>query len=250
MIEAGVFKARQLTDEQEVRGHTEHMGDAAGWVGQQIQRMLRIELTHDHQRRAQVKAGHRIQADPADVELRQVGQAFRTAGEFSLHRRVDRVEELRPIGDLCTLGASGGAGGVHQHPDIVEARSMPLAPCNAGSDGLLIGAVSAVALEQGHRDLAEALELSGLLAELCAVEQHARFRVIEDEFQLGHRQPPVKGQMNGPDAGRCKDDFVVVSGVMAQGGDSITWLHTGFTLQKTGECLDTPVHLRVGESPA
>jgi hypothetical protein len=37
---------------------------------------------------------------------------------------------------------------------------------------------------------------------------------------------------------------------MAQGGDSITWLHTGFTLQKAGERLDTLVHLRVGERPA
>ena len=197
-----------------------------------------------------MKAGHRIQADSADVKLRQVGQAFGRAGQLGQHRGIDRIEELGAVGDLRALGPPGGARGVHQHPDIVELGAVSRGGRTAGRHDLLVIAVTTVPFEDQMRQFAATFEFGDLLGKFFAVKEYRRFGIIDDELELRHGQSPVEWQVNGAGAGCGENDFVVIGGVVAKGCHAIARFDAGLPLQIAGQRIDSLMHLQIGKASA
>ena len=120
----------------------------------------------------------------------------------------------------------------------------------SGGDGLLVGAVVAVSLQDQVERAAAPLQLGRLGSELFAVDQDPGFGILEDEFQFGQRQAPVQRQVYGADARRGKQDFVVVGRVVAQRGDALARLHAGDLLQVACQRIDAAMHGQITEVPS
>ena len=100
------------------------------------------------------------------------------------------------------------------------------------------------------RDAGQPRHLEGRVGELLAMDQHHGARILADELELGHRQPPVQRQEDRaqPPAGELQLEDVGV--VHAQHRHAIAAADAKGGGEPQRRARDSRVELGVGEAPA
>ena len=118
---------------------------------------------------------------------------------------VDGVPEEHAVGDQGSLRMTGSPGRVEDRPRVVVRGShrSDVARIGRGFGRLEVAA---------ETQLDGNVEMFGRLGEIVLVDQHARAAVVNDELQLGCRQPPVEGNENRREFGAGEQRFEDVCG--------------------------------------
>ena len=186
-------EARLLGQHQEIRRYAQQVGDVQFLVGQQRQKIGRVEFPQHHIGAAGMKHRVGIDVQTAGVEDRQEHKISRTVSDFNSHGALNGVIDRHLISDLGTLWPARGAGGIHQRPDIVQLPCRRHDSSGGSREAAFIVAVAAVVQACDNGNIRQVLNLSGFLGEFCAIHQRPRLRIITDVLQLGHCQTPIEG---------------------------------------------------------
>ena len=118
------------------------------------------------------------------------------------------------------------------------------------SEPRLVGAGLAVGEIGGVRHAGQPRHLPRRVGELLAMDQHHRARILGDELELGHREPPVQRQEDRaqPAAGELQLEDVGV--VHAEHRHAIALADAEGVGEPQRRARDALVELGVGEAPA
>src|SRR5262249_49453436 len=100
------------------------------------------------------------------------------------------------------------------------------------------------------RDLAGTAQRGRRFGEFATVEEHARRRIADDEFELRHREAPIERDEDCGEPAGSKLDLKDVRGVVEQRGDALAAAHAADLAEMTGETSDALVEGCVCEAPA
>ena len=104
--QVGARPARLARDQLELRRHQHRQRDAV--VDERVDGLRRIEPRVQHDRRAAMQRGQRLDVEPADVEQRQRGQHDIVADEIVHVGAIDRVVEQRVLRQHHAFGLTRG----------------------------------------------------------------------------------------------------------------------------------------------
>ena len=210
----------------------------------------RVEAAHHHVAAAGMEGRVGVDVQPAGVEGRQEHQVLRLRRQADRHGALDAVEHAHLVGDLRTLGPPGRARRVHDGPDVGEIERRRIERAVRRSEPRLVGAGLAVGEVGGVRHARQPRHLERRIGELHAVDQHHGARILGDELELGHREPPVQRQEDRaqPPAGELQLEDVGV--VHAEHRDAIAVADAEGVAQPQCRARHALVELGVGEAPA
>ncbi len=250
MLERRRGKVGVLAEEEVDGRDTEH---GRGLLGQQPQRLRRLERLLDDSRAADVEGGVGVHVQPAGVEAGQQVERHVGVGQPNGQANIERVVEDHAKRLQHAFGLAGRAGGVENVPRFVQAaRPHDHRTPRRGSQRGLVGhdarrrcwfkrheAVNAQPLGQCPRRVGE----SGV------IDQRHRRRVAHDELQFRQGQPPVEADEGDLGLGAAPQDLEVVGRVGGQQGHALAGGQPPLAPHELGEAAGAAVELRVGEAP-
>ena len=205
-----VPSARVLLEHRVVhRGHAEHDGDPVPL--HDLDGPPGVEALHDRDG-ADVPDGDADQAESVDVEERHDGEGDVVRTEAEECAGVDRVEDELEVGQLRTLGTSGGPAGVEQDSGVLRAGRHHVAERVGGVEvAQLVAAVGRLGPAHVHRDASRrAHHLEGMVA---ARQQDPRPRVGQQVPDLLFSQERVHRHHHQPGTHDAEVDEDEVRGV-------------------------------------
>ena len=164
--------------------------------------------------------------------------------------QIDGVPEGHAVGDHGALGQARRAGGVHDGREVVVRDVDRIHLAGGLGNPSLVGRRPIVAVDVDEmRDAAARLQLGRGLGEFIVIDENLGARVVDDELQLRHRQPPVQRQENGAQPATGELQFEMVGGVGRQDADPVAALDAQAVAQVAGEPAYARTELHVAELP-
>ena len=191
-----------------------------------------------------------VDVQAAGVEGRQEHQVAGLRRQPDHHGRLDGVEHAHLVGDLRALRPPGRARRVHDGPDVGEIERRRVERAARRGEPRLVGAGLAVGEIGGVRHAGQPRHLARRVGELLAMDQHHRARILGDELELGHREPPVQRQEDRaqPAAGELQLEDVGV--VHAEHRHPVALADAEGVAEPQRRARNAIVELGVGEAPA
>ena len=227
------------------RGHAEEMGNAVGWVADQLQRRAGIERAHDQYRAAGMQHRVGVAIEPAGMEQRQHGEQHRRRRDIGGAAEIDAIPERHAMGDDRALGLACRARGVHDGRDVVVREHLRVIERRRSRDRRFVG--TAGAEQQRGRNIAEPCDRECDLGEIGVVDHHVRRGIADNELQFWNGEARIQRQEHRADPETGELHFQRIGRVQRQNRDPVAALDVKFVAQMRGKVRDARIELRVGK---
>ena len=217
---------------------------------EQPQEQAGVEAAHHHVAAAGMEGRVGVDVQPAGMEGRQEHQVAGLRRQPDRHGALDAVEHAHLVGDLRALRPPGRARRVHDGPDVGEIERRRVERAARRGEPRLVGAGLAVGEVGGVRHARQLRHLQRRVGELLAMDQHHRARILGDELELGHREPPVQRQEDRSQPATGELQFEDVGVVHAEHRHAIALADAEGSGEPKGRTRHALVELGVGEAPA